>query len=87
MAALRNQISEFLPWFVCLVCCGVGAIKVQQLNQRVDQQDAKMEVFTGALAEIKQATQQEEWTPTQKTHSIEQVLAMTEEACKKGEVE
>jgi hypothetical protein len=87
MSKLRNSIAEVIPWIICLICCGVGAIKINELNQRTDAQEAKLEVVSGALAEIKQATQHDEWTPTQKTQSIEQVLAMTEEACKKGQVE
>ena len=83
----RNKWAERIPWIIALIPCIVGGLKIDELNDRADAQEAKLEVVSGALVEIKEATQHDEWTPTQKTQSIEQVLAMTEEACKKGEVD
>lgn len=87
MAQVRNRIAEVIPWLIFLIACGVGGIKIDQLNQRDDEQLRKLEVLSTALEEIKVAATNEEWTPSQKTHSIEQVLAMTEEECKKVKVE
>ena len=82
MTVLRNRISEVLPWCAFFIACIVGYFVVDSLNHRVDVQGEKIEVMSGALVEIKQATQHEDWTPSQKTHSIEQVLATTERECK-----
>lgn len=80
--AQRNKWAERIPWIVALIPCIVGGVKIHELNDRADNQDRKLEVVSGALADIKTATQHDEWTPTQKTHLIEQVLAVAERECK-----
>lgn len=82
MAKYRNRIAEVMPWMVFLTACIVGGIKIDQLNHRDDAQAQKLEVLSTALEEIKVAATNEDWTPSQKTHSIEQVLATTERECR-----
>lgn len=87
MAQMRNKIAEVIPWLICLIPCIVGGIKINELNTRVGVQGQQLQVVSSALEEIRLATTNEEWTPSQKTHSIEQVLAITEREICKDKVE
>ncbi len=83
MAKHRNLIAEVIPWIAVLVPCLYGGFKINELNTRAETQEHQLNVMFDALSEIKLATSNDEWTPSQKAHSIEQVLAVTErEVCK-----